>query len=164
MGNVETRAGAAQAQLAQPNPGLSGAGLVHLGGIAVAFYGALMLIDVVVAALKFPDVPFNIGPPLPSNWGPNLLVGVCVLGSGAIAMICAKRQRVLLGLAGMLIAGAALFEIVLLDSMYAQLGRPALVASAGQHTRSMQDRLEDLYWGGVRPKRHGSIAREREES
>ena len=151
---MESEAGkSAYAQLGQLNSRLSSAGLVYLGGIAVALCGVLMLLDVVVAALKFPDVPFNIGPPLPRNWGPNLLVGICTLSSGVIAATCAKQQRVMLGLAGMVIAGAALFEIVLLDSMYVKLGRPALVATAGQHTRSMQDRLDDLYWGGVRIKR-----------
>ena len=115
-------------------------GMTTVGGLVCA-YGALIVIDALAAALGISSVPFDLGPPMPRNWFPHLLVGLSVSGAGLIAVAGARSRLSWASLIGLVIALGAMYEIVLLDRLYAHEGRPAL--SDGGTT--LQDRIDRLY-------------------
>jgi hypothetical protein len=119
-------------------------------GLLVVAYGCLILIDVAAAALGFPNVPFDVGPPLPQNWFPSLLLGSSVLGAGLIEATSARKNRALMAVIALLIAVVAMYEIVLLDRVYVRQGRPALSAYSADRGGSLQNRLDRIYSGTLR--------------
>lgn len=122
------------------------AGMAALG-VLVTIYGSLILIDALVASVGLGNVPFDVGPPMPGNWFPNLLVGLSIAGSGVIATAGARRNLSWAALLGLFLAMGAVYEIVLLDRLYAYQGRPAL--HAGVSGGSLQDRLDRAYNSGT---------------
>ena len=119
-------------------------GITAIGSL-VCLYGALIAIDALVASLGISSVPFDLGPPMPRNWFPHLLVGLSVAGAGLIAVVGARSRLSWAALIGLVIALGAMFEIVLLDRLYAREGRPAL--SDGGTT--LQDRIDRLYGSNI---------------
>lgn len=120
-------------------------------GVLVILYGCSMLIDVAAASLGFPDVPFDFGPPLPQNWFPSALLGISVLGTGVIAASCARSNKPWTALIALVLATMAIYEIVLLDRVYVEHGRPALAVRHGPESGgSLQQRLDRIYSGTLR--------------
>ncbi len=124
------------------------AGVAALGTL-ISIYGCLVLIDSLVAAMGFSSVPFDVGPPMPQNWFPNFLVGLSIAGCGFIARVSARKKNLSwAAMLGLFLALGALYEIVLLDKLYAYEGRPALSATGG--VNSLQDRLDRAYSSTLR--------------
>ena len=123
------------------------AGMAALGNL-ITVYGTLILIDVVFAALGFAGVPFDVGPPMPSNWFPNFLLGASIAGCGILSTRAARTNLSWAAVLGLFLALGAVYEIVLLDRLYAYQGRPALSATRGD--QSIQDRLDRIYGGTLR--------------
>lgn len=114
-------------------------------GSLVCLYGVLIVIDALVASLGIASVPFNLGPPMPRNWFPHLLVGLSVAGAGLIAVAGARSRLSWAALIGLVIALGAMYEIVLLDRLYAREGRPAL----SDDGTTLQDRIDRLYGSNI---------------
>jgi hypothetical protein len=114
-------------------------------GSVICLYGALIVIDALVASLGIASVPFDIGPPMPRNWFPHLLVGLSVAGAGMIAVAGARSRTSRAALIGLVIALGAMYEIVLLDRLYAHEGRPALSDDGA----TLQDRIDRLYGSNI---------------
>lgn len=131
----------------EPSPVLT-KGMSTLGGL-VSLYGAMVLVDALAAAIGYGSVPFGVGPPMPHNWFPNLLVGLSIMGAGGIAVAGARQHLSWAAVLGLFLALGAVYEIVLLDRVYVHQGRPAL-SSADSHANPLQDRLDRLYSGTLR--------------
>jgi hypothetical protein len=130
-----------------PSPMLT-KGMSALGGL-VSLYGAMVLIDALAAAIGFGAVPFGVGPPMPHNWFPNLLVGLSITGAGGIAVAGVRQHLSWAAVLGLFLALGAVYEIVLLDRVYVHQGRPALSGSKSG-ANPLQDRLDRLYSGTLR--------------